>query len=446
MPRRRDCALFFLALTFLYHSNLRPVASGDSLPGSLVPFSLMLDGSVTLDRFGPWIEEHVPYSGQIVRPHGGHWMSYYPVAGPVMIAPLYLPLLAVPGLRAMPPQTLIALARIVEKLAAAALAALAAVWMLALLHRLTAPRWAWVLAGVFAAGAGVWSTASQALWQHTFGLVAIVACFDELDRGRLLRCGVWAGIALLIRPTNAMLPAALAAALWLEGARRPAFVRLLAPVAVAGMLAVTYNWLALGTLAGGYPLRLDGNPAVGLAGLLVSPGRGLLFYTPVALFALAAGAPSARAGVHKHAALAFAAAVFAVLQLLLLSFWPVWWGGYCWGPRLLTEILPGVVIEIALATPVLARRRVRTLFAAAALYGLGIQALGVYFYPKGHWDATPVSVDAAPARLWKLADNPILRTASAGPALEPYDLVLTALRHGLPAARRRMGELGIGGY
>jgi hypothetical protein len=446
MPHLRGYAWLFVALTFIYHSNLRPVAAGDSLPAALVPFSVLLDHSVTLDRFGPWIQQHVPYAPQVLRTHGGHWYSVYPVAGPVLTAPLYLPLLAVPGIRALPPETLIALARIAEKFAAVTLAALSAVWMLALLRRLTSPGWAWALVWMFALGTGAWSTSSQALWQHTFGQVAIVACLYELDRGRLWRCGAWAGLALLIRPTNLLLPVALAAALWSEGARPRDFGRLLAPVAAAGALGAAYNWFALGSLAGGYPVLLDGNFFGGLAGLLASPGRGLLLYTPVACFALACLAPAARAGLRTHGAVAVAAASFGVLHILAIALWPKWWGGYCWGPRLLTEILPGMTILVALGTPALATRRARVLFAAVAAYGLAIQALGVYFYPKGHWDNQPVSVDAAPARLWDWADNPIVRTARGGPAWEPYDLAITAIRQGPRAAQKRMAEIGIAGY
>ena len=445
-PRARDYLFLFLALTLIYHSNLRPIPAGDSLPSALVPISLVLDHSLSLDRFGPWIQEHLWFSRSILRAHGGHWHSVYPVVGPALLAPLYLPLAFVPGLRRLPPDQLIAIARILEKFSASALAAAAVLWMLALLLRLAPPRWAWALCGIFALGTGVWSTASQALWQHTFGLVALVACFYELDRGRLFRCGLWAALALLMRPTNALLPLALVIALWSQRTSLSAYLRLLGPVAAGGAFAAAYNWTALGGIAGGYETRFDSNPLSGLAGLLVSPGRGLFVYTPVILFAAACLAPAARSGLLKHRPVAVASATFILLHLALLSLWPVWWGGYSWGCRMLSEILPGLFVLLAMAAPALVTRRVRRLFAAAALYGIAIQALGVYFYPQGHWDSQPVSVDAAPSRLWSLSDNPIFRTARAGPALEPYELVVTAFRQGLPAARKRMGDLGVGAY
>jgi hypothetical protein len=49
----------FVLLSAVYHSNLRPIASGDFLPASMIPFSILLDGSIALDRFGPYVNERV---------------------------------------------------------------------------------------------------------------------------------------------------------------------------------------------------------------------------------------------------------------------------------------------------------------------------------------------------------------------------------------------------
>src|SRR5207249_7493735 len=124
-PVRRYIFLFvFLSAT--YHSNVRPVASGDSLPASLIPFSVLLDHSITLDRFGPYMSGHVWYARGVIRHTGGHWFSAYPIAGPLLATPLYLPV-ALPWFRRQPPATLIAIARVAEKITAVTLAAAAVI-------------------------------------------------------------------------------------------------------------------------------------------------------------------------------------------------------------------------------------------------------------------------------------------------------------------------------
>ena len=110
---------------------------------------------------------------------------------------------------------------------------------------------------------------------------------------------------------------------------------------------------------------------------------------------------------------------------------------------MLAEIMPPVVVLMALGTPALEASWVKRSFAVLALYGCLIQALGVYFYPKGHWDNLPVSVDKAPGRLWDWRDNPIVRTAAGGPVWEPYAIVRAALSGGTKGAAERMRELEI---
>jgi len=453
MRRARPYALLFLALTVIYHSNLRPIAAGDSLPAALIPFCVALDHSITLDRFGPWLHDHAILAFGIARYPHRHWYSRYPIAGPLLVSPLYMPAAVIPAVRRLPPESLIALARIVEKFTAVALTAASAVWMLALLGRLALMRWAWVLTWVFALCTATWSTSSQALWQHTFGAVAIIGCGYFLVRWEAehgLRrwawwCGAAAAAGLMIRPTNATLLLALAAALWQRRAHGMDYVRMLAPATVAAVLVAAYNFQTLGRFIGGYPTPLNGSALNGLAGILFSPGRGLLIYTPIALFALAAFLPAARENRARHSGLVTACVVFAAAQIAVVSKWPYWWGGYSWGPRLLTEILPSVMVLIAVGLPAI-RGATRYAFAVVAMYCLFIQVLGVYYYPKGHWDNLPVSVDHDPRRLWDWRDNPIARTLHGGPAWEPYAIVETAWKEGLPAAGKRLRAYGISAY
>ena len=458
MRGARPYVLLYLALTLIYHSNLRPGAAGDSLSASLIPFAVLFDHSITLDRFGPWIQGHVWYASSVVKEAGGHWYSAYPIAGPVLAAPLYSPLLAAPSLSRMPPESLIAVARIAEKFAAVALAALAAVWMAALLGRLVPRRWAWILTWVFALGTSNWSISSQALWQHTFGTIALIGCWYTLERwessgrtaGWAWWCGIAAGAAVMVRPTNAMLFAALAAALWAGRGRIRDYVAAFLPLTLLTGLLLVYNESVFGRVSGGYPDRFDGNILSGAAGLLLSPGRGLLIYTPIVFFVLAAFLPATRELRSRHRALLAACSVFAIGQIAVTAQWPVWWGGYCWGPRLLSEIVPGVMVLIAIGLPKLLAGQTGTVwrraFVVTAVYCCLIQALGVYFYPKGRWDRLPVSVDAKSERLWNWKDNPIARTLAGGPAWEPYQIVGTALTEGLPAAEERLKSYGIAPY
>jgi hypothetical protein len=450
LSRLRPFVLLFLALTLVYHANLRPVDSSDSLPGSLIPFAVTLDHSLTLDRFVPWLRGHVWYTRYVLHKSHGHFFSAYPIGGPLLISPFYLP--AAILVRGWDPESLVMFARIAEKFAAAAITAFSAVLVLVLLKRITSTGWSWCLTLVYALATETWSISSQALWQHGPAELAIIGTFLSLqlwseDRTRqalLWICGGCTAAAVIFRPTSLVLLPAVLAAFLIAKAKPSEYLRLLGIPCLGGLLLVGYNYYVFQRLSGGYAVGLlNGSVVTGTMGLFLSPGRGLLIYTPVALFALFAFAPQASAARNRHKPILVAAAVFVVLDSLSISRSVFWWGGYCWGPRLLTELIPPLIVLTAIGVAAFDRPWLRSVFAALALYSVFVQGVGAFCYPKGHWDGMPEGVDAQHGRLWNWRDNPIARTIHGGLFWEPYSIVGAAFTGGLPAARLRMQELKI---
>ncbi len=430
--------VLFVLLFLLYNSNLRPIATGDSVPAALIPVSLALDHTITLDRFAPWLQANAPSMAYSIQSRRGAFYSSYPIGGPLLLAPAYLPLAAIPAVRALPTEDLFLLARLLEKIAASALAAGSVLVLLALLKGVTRPGWAWGLTLVYALATGTWAVSSQALWQQTFGQLALALALLFFQRGQehpraFWWCGLAGGAAIAIRPTNALLLPALVAALWAIRARPRGYARILLPMVAAGVLVAAYNLTIFGRVSGGYPAQLGGGWLAGLTGVLASPGRGLLVYTPVLAFALLAALPGAAPQRRQQRALLVASTTFVALQIVVIAKWHMWWGGYCWGPRLLIEILPFTLVLMALGTAQLERSRpLRASFLAFAVYSCAIQGIGVYCYPMGAWDARPVSVDVAPERLWDWRDNPIRRTLAGGLMRTPYILAARFLLSAAP--------------
>ncbi len=458
LARLRPYVLLFLALSVVYHANLRPVDSGDTLPTSLLPFAIFLDHTVALDRFGPWIDRHVLHAGGVVHASRGHYYSLYPIGGGLLVSPLYFPLAFFGRLREWDPGSLVMLARIAEKFAAAAIAALSAVILLLLLKRITTAPWAWCLTLVYALGTETWSIASQGLWQHGPGELAIIGCFyflqywseDRRRNGALWLCGACAAAAFIIRPTSVVLLPALFAALLIARATTAQHLRIWSVALLGGLMIASYNFYVFQNVSGGYDVAsLDGSIPSGLAGLILSPGRGLLIYTPILVFAVFPFLTPI--GARLRNPLLVAAVVFVIFDAIVMARWQVWWGGFCWGPRLLTELVPPLIVMMALGVSATDRSRLwswpspwpRRAFAVLALYSVLIQGVGVFFYPKGHWDATPQRVDKAPSRLWDWRDNPIARTVRGGFYWEPYAIVGAAFTGGFQAAQRRIRELNV---
>jgi hypothetical protein len=327
----------------------------------------------------------------------------------------------------------------IERRLAALLAAAVAVIAFLAARRLLAPAgasagvrdrapWLALLAALgLTFGTSVWSTASRALWSHTWALLLGMLAVHLLGRwratgrpgpvllgtllGSLLAWGFFTWLALRARP--------------LGGAGDdPAAGRALA--AFAGAAGI---WLALfagwslyhfGALVPPYfglaRLSLeDFGPA--LAGSLVSPSRGLLVFLPALLFV---GVLALR---HRRRLpvpdLALLGAAVGLAHLPVIASFPHWWGGHSYGPRLATEALPWfyLLALVALAgwrrEAGRARSATRRRIEAAA--GLALLALSVALHAAGAlsrrtnlWNRHPVDVDTAPERIWDWSDPQFL--------------------------------------
>mgnify|MGYP001026585147 CR=1 FL=1 len=111
-----------------------------------------------------------------------------------------------------------------------------------------------------------------------------------------------------------------------------------------------------------------GNPLGGFLGLLVSPGKGVIWYSPPILL----GALGLRDLLRRHRSLGLALLLSSVTLLFVLSPVAFWAGDWCWGPRYLTVVVPA----FGLAMPAVVERA-RKLTATVAVAGLVVQLLAV---------------------------------------------------------------------
>jgi hypothetical protein len=434
-------ALFGFAVT-VYHSNLRPISAADSIPAAVMTQSILGGHGVTLDWIAPAVLANPAYAYCMVERHG-HLYSLYPVATGLIAFPFYAVPVAAFGIEHRDPAFQLGFARLWEKVAAVFLAAASAGVFLMLLLRLTTFRWALALSLVFAIGTNIWATNSQALWQQTPGVLFLSACLYCLLRwwdGRhwnwIAAAGTCAAVAAAIRPSNGIFCLAVIAALLLARAWKAAAIFCL-PGAVVLVPLLAYNLSVFNGIRGGYTMAFSGSFSAGFVGLLFSPARGLLVYTPVAIFALWGLRPSGA----RERFLATICGGYVAASILFLSFWPAWPGGFCWGPRLLVECLPGLIVLMSLGLPRWqTSTAARAAFLVLALWGFFTQAVGVYCYPKGEWDSRPAPFDDS--RLWDWSDSPIQRSLKGGFYWEPYAMAWTRITQGpmpLVELKRRSG-------
>ena len=299
---------------------------------------------------------------------------------------------------------------------------------------LTAAHWApsnralWIAlaAGV---GTGYWTTVSQTLWQHesaALGLSIAAWAFarpEELTARRAALFGIGLGLAGVSRAQLSITVAVL-----LFGAfatSRPRVAALSASIAgafAAVLIAANLQWF--GHPLGAVPILESLHPTVhategsfrpsvdGLAGLLVSPNRGLLIYSPIVAIALA-GIPLAL-GSGRRSPLTWCAAA-ALCQFFFYGSYTVWWGGHTYGPRYILDVVPLLVpIAAALAASIRMTPVKRAVAGAALAWSVAVAATGAFAYPNERWNVDPRDVDRNHDRLWDWSDLQIVRCWDRG--------------------------------
>jgi hypothetical protein len=275
-----------------------------------------------------------------------------------------------------------------------------------------------LIAFAYGAGTCVWSTSSQTLWQSgpdVMYLSLAVWCLVRIERNDwwAAPCALAAACGVICRPTSALVViaiglylAAVAWRRWTTGDKRPQpwiAVRPLILYVLAGLpLAIWlayHNWYYLGSplqfgqMVAGAPLAEQkvGTPDMwhaswfeGFYGLLLSPSRGMLVYSPVLGFAI------------WGAVLAWREARFAVLRplglaaamiLCLSAKWYDWAGGWSFGYRLMVDAMPLLALcGIAVADRVSRSQGLKALLAVTLLWSVGVQAVGAYAYDVTGWN------------------------------------------------------------
>lgn len=445
MRQLRQAVAISSMLFVIYLLNARAIGSRDTRVTEAVAFSLAAFGRADVNAF-PVLHEPGLARGYLTL-RNDQVRSNYPVVPAIVGAPVYWMAMQT-GLLPVhdPPQHRIEAA---GKLTAAGATALACGVLFALLRR----RLAAGVAGAVALAAGLatplWSSASQALWSHAPGALALVtgwlllapAASDELGdaapaypAGRDAAAGALLAIAAACRPLLGFF--LIGAAVSMLRTSRPSMPKAAQGAArrftafgagAASILAalLAFNVFTHGDPSGGAATlesaeihRMthavdspwNANPLPGLFGILMSPNRGLLIYMPV-IFVAAMGATRLARSRDGRWRIVLPTVAF----LASWSTYAVWWGGHSYGPRYAADLAAPLALMAgaALEDP----RRIGRYLKAAVVFALAwsvlVQALGAAAYPRGEWNGRPTDVDRAHHRLWDWRDSQIVRTTAS---------------------------------
>lgn len=432
---------------------------GDSQFSLLLGHHILRHGDVRLDAYldrplDPRLLRHRPTARLYqITEVDGHRYYAFPLGSSVLSIP-FIPVFNAFGVSSVradggyDPDGELAMQR---RLASLLMAALASIFFLTA-RLVLSPSWSAVVALGGALGTQVWSTASRVLWSHTWSILLVGLVLLLLlarDRGYsahinpVLLASLLAWM-YLVRPVHSIAIVTIAAYMMWTGRDRKFLLYFAATGAVWLLLFIAYSYHYFGQMLPPYYLHrgllfgtalpiLKGH-VVRAAGHLLSPSRGVLVYLPIVVFV------AYLLVRYRRTLPSVPLTVLGIVNVLalgvLVTGFRHWWGGHSYGPRLLTDAVPWLVLLGILGIAGMlragadgterprSRRRVELAVGGALLVlCVAIHARGALSWDTVLWNYFPIDVDRRPQRLWDWRDPQMLAgvVAPLGPGAELYD-------------------------
>jgi len=206
-----------------------------------------------------------------------------------------------------------------------------------------------LLVFIFAFCTSAWSTASRALWQHGPSILLLAAAlyiillvrYRPRSDPRIMQfVSIPLAFSYVVRPTNSIPILIFTVYVLLQ--HRKQFLPYCCWSLIVAVPFLLYNLHIYQTILSPYylPNRIGSNPHFwkALAGNLISPARGLFIFSPVLLFSLYGIFLKIR--TKQMDTLDYSILLIIVLHWVLISSFPVWWGGHSYGSRFFSDMLP----------------------------------------------------------------------------------------------------------
>lgn len=408
---------------------------GDSRYFLLTSQALLEHGTIRLDTYDEELDLTALVNGKdwmLERFQStGHVYNYYPV-GTAMFAMPFVWIGKRLGMDMTVPDHDEAM-----QMAIAAILCISIFLLLFRLARAYVDEWqAMLLALVFSFGTSLLSTLGTALWSQnfqTFFILLALLEIVEVERGKRENIRpYWLGGLLfatwLCRPTSAVF--ILMVFVWVTLRHRRSLLKLVATSAVLMILFLLWSKLEYNRFLPGYfnPAQWPwkGSFLESWASLWLSPARGLLWFSPIVWFAFAGWF---RRDVRSQL-LWLALWGWVLVHTVMAARSAMPWGGWCFGPRFFTELMPAFALLILIGNEkngsiLPARTNMKTAaMSVFALLSVSINTLqGIYNPETQKWNDGPNIDQHWSERMWEFSNPQFLATESRN-ELRAYEATL----------------------
>ena len=388
--------LVFICVSVVYNIKSTPSFCGDSLPNKYLPISIIKNHNFQLD---PFLEFSNRY--YYLRKVNGHNYSLYPLGTSILVLPVYLTadLLHV---------DLIKNVDTIEKISVTLLICISCIFVFLSCELITNNSLlSLLMVFVYAFGTSSWSISSQTMFQQPANqLVNSIILFLLLKRNySSFMLGLFAGFGIFIRPTNIIILIILCIYIFFNN-RNNSMRRLLfiAGSSIFILVTVIYNITVFNDFFGGYKsltVEFTFNEFfTRFFGLLISPNRGLLIFSPVLIFSIINLFVIKNEQYKPVYILLY---TVTCCYLIFYSTYPNWFGGWSFGYRFLLDIMPFLVILLVPVVLKYIRKLIFLIFfMILLLYSVFVQIGGVFF-DDGEWNVYP-NIEFNQDRIWDWDD------------------------------------------
>ncbi|OGD92064.1 hypothetical protein A3D07_03055 [Candidatus Curtissbacteria bacterium RIFCSPHIGHO2_02_FULL_42_15] len=352
--------IIFLFFLLFYIGTSRIYVLTDTVVATYLPVSLIRGNGFNVEKTFPAINKILPQNPNMSDPpyyvihENNRYFSAFPVFSSLLATPIYFIPVILKGitLENLNLDENITLVLSLGKISAAFFAAVSTVFVYLSAKQFLKKEKALLLTLLYALGTSTLSISSQSLWQHGASqmFLAITIYFFILGQKKkhlLPATGLFLGFATIARFANVFITL-IFLVYFLIFERKSAFKFLLLTLP-AIFFFVWYQITYPGNIffykyeAWGEIAKLNSSYLAGFLGLLIAPSKGLFVYSPIFLFSLLGSLLTFR---KKIKAMRFFS-VLVGLYVLSIASWSDWHGGWSYGPRMLADITPFLILLLA---------------------------------------------------------------------------------------------------
>ena len=342
---------FFLSWLVLYKLNVNSLhlQSEDALPSIFTGIVIVKEGTINLDSYYQMMVSKYPQPDDsnltpfYLRKVNNHYLSAFPIMNTILSLPVFL--LYVPFITTISWDDVYLLSH----LSGSFILSISCVALFYLFNRVlkSSTRNSYLLTAIYALATINLPLISQALWQHGAVQFFSIAALIFFLRERYFFTFMFLGFGMLSRPTAGIVLAALFLFLLLS---RKLNIKVVISSAIGILIPVlfffSYNYVYYTDLSNqGYASQLGnswlGNFPESFVGIWVSPSKGLLIYSPIFIITLI----GIWKGYRKDSLVSISFWII-LIHTLVLSKWKHWYGGYGYGYRMISDVIPFFIIPI----------------------------------------------------------------------------------------------------